>query len=490
MLFNSVTYLLAFLPIVTILYWRLPKRPRMWLIFSSSIVFYGFWRFDFVPLVIFSALLDYYLALWIDKAKDPLKRKRLLFASVAANLLILGFFKYLVFFVETGYSLARLLGYEPGFVELKIILPLGISFYIFQTLSYTIDVYRRELPPERDMLKYMCFVTFFGHMVAGPILRAPVLLPQFETRPKFRGEFVTEGIMRILAGLFLKVVLADTAGEFVDAGFARPPGDLSFIDAWTLAFLFGFQIYFDFAGYSHIAIGSALLLGITLPENFNYPYMSTSPREFWQRWHISLSTWIRDYLYLPILGSYRSARDDAWDTLQAGEVRVTEAKRSYSLFLTWMIMGLWHGANWTFAVWGLYHALLVQAHRFIAPWTRSWNTRAWTVAGFAVTLPLSMAGWVPFRSLSLTDTVTMWGRMLDLSSLMRLSYSLPTNGYLFTAFLLIGMVLSWMWATYVAPKLHRHPVADAVAATVYVTVAASFAFVFLQVRAQFIYFQF
>ena len=290
MLFNSTTYILLFLPIVTVLYWHLEARPRMWLIFIASLIFYGFWRLDFLPLVLFSAMLDYVLALWISRIDEPVARRRLMLISVFANLAILGFFKYLAFATDSVLSIARLLGFEPGFLELKIILPLGISFYIFQTLSYTIDVYRREIEPERDWLKYMCFVTFFGHMVAGPILRARVLLPQFAERPPFDGALVIEGVKRILAGLFLKVVLADTISPFVDAGFARSAAELGPLDAWTLAFLFGFQIYFDFAGYSHIAIGSAKLLGITLPENFAFPYLSTSPREFWKRWHISLST--------------------------------------------------------------------------------------------------------------------------------------------------------------------------------------------------------
>ena len=490
MLFNSVTYIFLFLPAATLLYWMLPQRPRMWMLFIASLVFYGFWRVDFIPLVLFSALLDYFLAIAIDRIEEPRARRRLLLISVAANLLILGFFKYLVFFTESAFSVARLMGYEPGIVELKIILPLGISFYIFQTLSYTIDVYRREIRPERDMLKYMCFVTFFGHMVAGPILRARILLPQFEKRAPFEGALLIEGAKRILAGLFLKTVVADSLAGFVDLGFARNPGELGFIDAWTLAFMFGCQIYFDFAGYSHIAIGSAKLLGITLPENFNFPYAATSPREFWKRWHISLSTWIRDYLYLPLVGVFHSARDDAWDTMAQSDSASSGFTRARALFATWIIMGLWHGANWTFALWGFYHAVLVQGQRLLLPLTEKWTGWTASFAGFAVTLPLMMAGWVPFRCRTVEDAFTMWGRMLDLRGLLHPSLGLTPNGYAFLALVLLGMAAAWFWTVFAAQRLERQPALAAVLATGYHAVVVASVIMFLQIKQQFIYFQF
>jgi len=490
MLFNSSTYLLVFLPLVTVMYWHLPKRPRMWLIFFVSIIFYGFWRFDFVPLVLFSALLDYILAILIGRTENLQSRRRLLLISIVANLSILGLFKYLAFFTESAFSIARLIGYEPGPIELKIILPLGISFYIFQTMSYTFDVYRRDLPPEHDILKYMCFVTFFGQMVAGPILRARVLMPQFEVRIPFDITFVTEGLKRIIAGLFLKVVLADTIAGFVDAGFARPVTELSLVDSWTLAFLFGFQIYFDFAGYSHIAIGSAKLLGITLPENFFFPYLSTSPREFWQRWHISLSTWIRDYLYLPLLGSLSSSREDPWDTTSHSDMHISALHRGCALFLTWIIMGLWHGANWTFALWGLYHAVLIQGQRFLSYVPGERKSGIWAILGFVVTLPLSMAGWVPFRCQTVDDAIKMWLHMVDLPSLGRLSIGLAPNTYLLAAGLLLGMLATWLWTTFVQPQIVRWQSLEMVGATSYYAVTISLVIVFLQSKSQFIYFQF
>lgn len=490
MLFNSATYIFLFLPIVVLLYWQLPGRLRLWMLFAASLVFYGFWRVDFIPLMLFSAMLDYFLAIWIDRIDEPRARRRLLIISVFANLLILGFFKYLAFATESAFSIARWLGYDPGFVELKIILPLGISFYIFQTLSYTIDVYRREIKPERDALKYMCFVTFFGHMVAGPILRARVLLPQFETRPVFDGNFIIEGLKRIIAGLFLKTVIADSLAGFVDVGFARNPSELGIIDAWTLAFMFGLQIYFDFAGYSHIAIGSAKLLGITLPENFNLPYVATSPRDFWKRWHISLSTWIRDYLYLPLLGGFRSAKDEAWDTMAQTAGQTSPGRRVSALFVTWIIMGLWHGANWTFALWGFYHFVLVQAQRLLLPMTKSWTGRIASFMGFVVTLPLVMAGWVPFRCASLHDALVMWGRMLDIRGFLRPSLGLAPNGYALLAAVLIGMVVVWVWMNFAARLMDRWRIASATLATAYYSITIAFVFVYLEVKQQFIYFQF
>lgn len=489
MLFNTATYVMLFLPLVTLAYWQLPRRARLWLILIASLVFYGFWRIDFIPLVLFSAMLDYYLALLIARTEEPGKRRRVMLWSVAANLGILGFFKYLNFATQSVGSIAQWLGYQPGFVELNIILPLGISFYIFQTLSYTIDVYRREIEPERDWLKYLCFVTFFGHMVAGPILRARTLLPQFDTRPPFDHALILDGLKRILAGLFLKVVIADTIAGFVDTGFQRNPAELSGIDAWTLAFLFGFQIYFDFAGYSHIAIGSAKLLGITLPENFNFPYLATSPRDFWQRWHISLSTWIRDYLYLPIVGTFRSAKETAWDTVGTSDDQPSQARRAWALFLTWTIMGLWHGANWTFAIWGLYHATLIQAQRLIG--ARSSGGSSWrAIAGFGVTLPLMMAGWVPFRCRTVGDTFTMWGRMVDPSAYGRGMLGLQPNAYMVAAAVMAGMMLVWAWRTYAAPRVERYQWADGALATAYYTVTIAMVFICLQAKAQFIYFQF
>ncbi len=486
MLFNSATYLILFLPVVCLLYWLLPYRPRIILILLSSAIFYGFWRVEFVPLMFFSALIDYYLALAISKSEDPVFRKRLLITSIVANLSILGFFKYLIFFRDSLWSVAEMVGYQPTYTELYIILPLGISFYIFQTISYTIDVYRKEFKPEKDILTYLSFVTFFPQLVAGPILRAHDLIPQLHKRPDFDFSHIRKGIEIILAGLFLKVVLADTIAGFVDEGFVRDLSILGGLDVWTLAFLFGFQIYFDFGGYSLIAIGSARLLGIKIPQNFNYPYLSHSPREFWQRWHISLSGWIRDYLYLPIVGAYRSRATEGH--LIEKKKTSSPFRKTWGLFLTWGIMGLWHGANWTFVIWGLYHALLVLGYRLLVPRVYFPSGLLGWGLSLAITLPLMMAAWIPFRAQSVADTFLLWRKMLDPSTYM--SLGLSPNSYIIAAAVLIAMFVRWFTSEIASSWFKDGGVVKLTALTSYYAVIIGMVFIFLQVKTQFIYFQF
>lgn len=488
MLFNSVTFLALFLPIVCILYWQLKGKARLWLLLSASVIFYGFWRIEFVPLMLGSAIMDYYLAIAIDKRDDPVKRKRLLWISVVVNLAILGFFKYFLFFRDSIFSVAQLIGFEPSFTTINIILPLGISFYIFQTLSYTIDVYRRDIPPERSLLRYMTFVTFYPHLVAGPIMRPDILIPQLKDPAPFQSSNVRRGIERILAGLFLKVVLADTIAGFVDDGFAQNLSQLSAFDSWTLAFLFGFQIYFDFAGYSSIAIGSAMIMSIYVPENFNFPYAATSPREFWKRWHISLSTWIRDYLYIPMMGRYRAPGHGAWDTLTEKAETVTEAKRTRALFFTWATMGLWHGANWTFVVWGVFHALAIFGQRVLSPFVKLPGNAIGWVLGVGITLPLMMAAWIPFRAQNVGDALQLWSKMANPFAYR--GFSLAPNAYILAAALTLAFFATWFVREKLVPRLNANGTGLMVAKSVYLTVAIAIVFVMLEVRAQFIYFQF
>lgn len=484
MLFNSATYL-VFLLAVVLVYWQLPQRGRLWLIFVASLIFYGFWRVEFIPLLLFSALLDYFLALVIARTEDERKRFRMLVISIVLNLGILFFFKYLIFFRDSIFSLASLIGYQPSYVELNIILPLGISFYIFATISYVVDVYRREFPAERDLLTYVCFVVYFPHLVAGPILRARSLIPQLKAPEPINLDLVSRGIARIAAGLFLKVVLADPIGGLVDDGFTRDPSSLGAFDGWTLAFLFGFQIYFDFCAYSHIAIGSSLLLGVTLPENFNFPYLAANPRDFWRRWHISLSTWIRDYVYLPLAGSYRSP--GLRTPGSAPEPGLPREQRTMPLFVTWALMGLWHGANWTFVVWGLFHATAVYLHRMVskAGWVID---RMPGVLGWAVTLPVMMAGWIPFRAPSLEHTLVLWGRMIDPRALPYLTL-LPIS-YVTAAAVMVGVVIAGLLYERRVIVLDRFTPAGFASQCVFYAVVFAGIIVFLQVRSQFIYFQF
>lgn len=341
MLFNSLTFL-VFLPVVFCIYWFVLHRnllARNAFILIASYVFYGWWDWRFLGLIAFSTLVDFAIARSIDASASQPRRKFLLVASLVINLGLLGFFKYYNFFVDSWVEAFSSLGITMHTSTLNIILPVGISFYTFQTLSYTIDVYRGNLKASSNFIDFAAYVAFFPQLVAGPIERAINLLPQFASLKKFDEQQAISGINLILWGLFQKVVIADSCATYVNSIFDnyQSMNSLSLILG---AFYFAFQIYGDFAGYSNIAIGTARLLGFDLMRNFNYPYFSRDMAEFWRRWHISLSTWFRDYLYIPLGGS----RGTKWMQLR-------------NVLIIFMVSGFWHGANWTFVFWGLLHAL-------------------------------------------------------------------------------------------------------------------------------------
>ncbi|MFQ5507755.1 MAG: MBOAT family O-acyltransferase [Leptospirillia bacterium] len=489
MIFNSVTYLL-FLALVVMLYWRLPDRPRLWLVFAASLTFYGFWRLEFLPLLLVSTATDYLISRRIYASDDPGRKKHLLWVSLLVNLGLLFYFKYLIFFADNAVGLMHLLGVEADPLVLNILLPLGISFYTFQTISYTVDVYRGLIRPEKNFVLYGCYVTFFPQLVAGPILRAVEVLPQLRHRPGWDWHDGAIGIRRILYGLFLKVVLADNIAPLVDAGFATEAGLLSALDTWTLAFLFGFQIYFDFSAYSHIAIGSARLMGIQFPENFSFPYLATSPRDFWRRWHISLSSWIRDYLYLPLTGARFEDRSEGG--LESAVTGGDRRGRNRALFLSWAIMGLWHGANWTFVMWGLYHAAVIYLFRLVSGAGKTAKAAASGFIGWAITLPVMMLGWLPFRAESIGDTLTLYGKILTPGAYLWLG--LRENTYLITA-LLLGCMVAVYWARPLfadRPKtaVPRLSARRMLAETAAFAIIIPLVFVFLRPIKQFIYFQF
>jgi D-alanyl-lipoteichoic acid acyltransferase DltB (MBOAT superfamily) len=382
--------------------------------------------------------------------------------------------------------LLRAAGFDVADPAWNIILPLGISFYTFQTISYTVDVYRRLIRPERDFVLYACYVTFFPQLVAGPILRAREVIGQLNARPAFSLSDFSVGIRRVLFGLFLKVVLADNLAPLVDAGYAEPTSALGALDVWTLAFLFGFQIYFDFSAYSHIALGSARLMGIHFPENFNFPYLATSPRDFWKRWHISLSSWIRDYLYLPLMGE--AVRDDSTGGLAQVVDDQRERRRVRSLFLTWAIMGLWHGANWTFVLWGVYHAVLVYLQRVIGPRLPDFPARTAAIGGWLITLPLAMLGWIPFRAQSVGDALDLMSKVVMPTQYF--SLGLRENNYLVAALLLAAIVATRSFRDVVQPWLMRRPLVWTATQASGYAVLVALVFVFLRPINQFIYFQF
>ncbi|PZX57803.1 D-alanyl-lipoteichoic acid acyltransferase DltB (MBOAT superfamily) [Algoriphagus ratkowskyi] len=341
MLFNSIDFAI-FLPIVFILYWFASKgitKYQNFLILVSSYVFYGWWDWRFLFLIFFSSLLDYFIGVALFKQQDERKRKVLLWVSICVNLGFLGFFKYFNFFIENFNTAFTFFGNPISNSSLNIILPVGISFYTFQTLSYSIDVYKRKIKPTTDFVAFSAFVSFFPQLVAGPIERASNLLPQFENKRTFEYSKAVDGLRQILWGLFKKVVIADNCAESVNYIFNNSDS-LSGSTLFLGGVLFAFQIYGDFSGYSDIAIGTSRLFGFNLMRNFAFPYFSRDIAEFWRRWHISLSTWFRDYLYIPLGGS------------KGGMI-----KKIRNTFIIFVVSGFWHGANWTFVFWGFLNAL-------------------------------------------------------------------------------------------------------------------------------------
>ncbi|MTE26535.1 MBOAT family O-acyltransferase [Winogradskyella ouciana] len=341
MLFNSFEYL-WFLPTVFLLYWfvfnKNLKLQNLFLLIVSYI-FYGWWDWRFLTLIAFSSLVDYNIGLLLANAKFKHRRKLLLAISIMVNLGLLGYFKYCNFFIENFVDMFNAFGINLQVSTLRIILPVGISFYTFQTMSYTIDVYRGKLKPTNNAIQFFAYVSFFPQLVAGPIERAVNLLPQFEKKRQFNYEKASDGVRQIIWGLFKKVVIADNCAVYVNQIFDSP-ADHNGLTLALGAVLFAFQIYGDFSGYSDIAIGTAKLFGFDLMKNFATPYFSRDIAEFWRRWHISLSTWFRDYLYIPLGGS----RGGMWM-----KVRNT--------FIIFLVSGFWHGANWTFIIWGFLNAL-------------------------------------------------------------------------------------------------------------------------------------
>jgi D-alanyl-lipoteichoic acid acyltransferase DltB (MBOAT superfamily) len=483
MLFNTLSYV-VFLAIVVTAFWLLPTRLRLYLLLAASLVFYALWRVEFVFLITFSAFVDYYFSLKIYDEKRPRWRRVWLLCSLSTNLGLLVYFKYTYFLLDNLKLAGALTGHDWSFDPGRIILPLGISFYTFLSISYTVDVYRRLFEPVRSFPLYLTYVMFWPHMIAGPILRAHELIPQlYRAAPLHRDRFA-DGIRKILFGLFLKVGIADQIAPFVETAFASDPARLSALDVWTMAFAFGFQIYFDFAGYSMIAIGSARLLGVRFPENFNWPYLATSPREFWKRWHITLSSWIRDYLYLPLSGA--RFRDQSQGGLEVEVSRPDSLKLTLALFLTWFVMGLWHGANWTFALWGLWHAAFIWIYRVSAPWF-AWMPR--TLRGFlgwGITLSVVMLSWIPFRARSVPEALQLVSRVFDIRAYGYLSFR--ENFYLIIALLFVFMLLLHYGVATI--RRTRSGVALRAADLVATTVCAFVVFIFLRPVAQFIYFQF
>jgi alginate O-acetyltransferase complex protein AlgI len=387
MVFNSLHFVWFFL-VVYALYRVLPHRGQNWLLLVASYYFYAAWDYRFVALLAASTLVDYSCGLVLGRMTDERRRRIVMWLSIGFNLAMLGFFKYFNFFADNLHALFAAIGWQLDFVTLRVLLPIGISFYTFVTMSYVIDVYRREIEPTRNLVDFAVFVAYFPHLVAGPILRATALLPQIAGRRSVSAAQMRDGLWLIVWGFFQKIFVADNLAPIASRVFA-PDADLSGVNVLLGTYAFAFQIYGDFAGYSNIARGTSKLMGIELVENFRFPYLVLTPQAFWRHWHISLSTWLRDYLYKPLGGS----RGTAWQTRR-------------NLLITMLLGGLWHGAAWTFLLWGLFQGVLLVLYRpfesgfaALALERRFGGTRRF--AAWLVMFHFTCYGWLIFRAPSL-----------------------------------------------------------------------------------------
>ncbi|BBM84212.1 MBOAT family O-acyltransferase [Candidatus Uabimicrobium amorphum] len=416
MLFNSNIFIVFFLIVYTI-YRTVSHKKQNILLLISSYIFYGFWDYRFLSLILISTIIDFFCGQHIADADSKKAKKKWLLLSVCCNLGILGFFKYFNFFVDSLQQLLQTFDVHPAFLRLEIVLPVGISFYTFQTMSYAIDIYRGKLQPTRSFLNFAVFVAYFPQLVAGPIERAARLIPQIESVRKISRSQIKSGLCLIVWGYFKKVYVADNIAVLVNQIFSMEPSALSFWYVLLGCYAFAFQIYGDFSGYSDIARGISKLLGIELMINFASPYFVTNPADFWTHWHISLSSWLRDYLYIPLGGN-----------------RVSEIRTKINLFTTMVLGGLWHGAAWNFVWWGIYQGSLLM-------FFRSRRKKYTSVLSFVVmcfvTFQFTALGWLIFRAQSGQQILEMlWGlTILEIPSIDIITKFL---GLVFFSFFVIG----------------------------------------------------
>ena len=478
-IFNSLTFL-VFLGIVLLLYFRLGHRGQNWMLIVASYVFYGWWDYRFLGLLLFTTFFDYFCALWIEGEPNPAKRRFLLASSMTVNLTVLCVFKYFNFFAESLQHSFALLGITLSFPMLHVVLPVGISFYTFLSMSYTIDVYRGDLQATHNPTDFMLYVAFFPHLVAGPIVRASILLPQCQQPRKIIPEQVANGLWLILMGYVKKVVVADRLAQVVNWGFSRGSPPFADANSWLVVYAFAFQIYSDFSGYTDIARGISKLMGFELVVNFRAPYLVANPADFWRNWHISLSTWLRDYLYIP-LGGNRKGR-----------------MRTYcNLMITMLLGGLWHGAGAAYVLWGLYHGSLLACqrawHDFVgprlpsAPRDRAIVTMTKNALLVLIFFHLTCLGWLLFRAGSLPAGVDQSRFVLNYLATM----IVPPDGInpIARAIVVLGAVsLFFQWKFDAMDRFSQWRVSWQVVAVLAALCAIAALGVFE--GAQFIYFQF
>jgi alginate O-acetyltransferase complex protein AlgI len=428
MVFSSTFFLFAFLPLFLLCYYLAPARTRSLLILAFSYAFYAWWRPEFLALLVGVTVGSYGFALAIEATADETRRFRLLAAGVGLNLAALGYFKYANFGIDSFNALLAGLGFNS--VEFtRILLPIGLSFYIFHAISYLVDIYRRDARPAHNLIDFAAFIALFPHLVAGPVLRYHLLAEQFRSRVHSLERF-GRGCTIFMIGFCKKVLIADSVAPLADAAFSAPSPTLA--DAWTGALAYTVQLFFDFSGYTDMAIGLALMIGFVFPENFNDPYLSRSISEFWKRWHMSLSNWLREYLYIPLGGN-----------------RCGTARTYFNLFLVMLLGGLWHGANWTFVLWGAWHGAFLVMERY---WTQRFGGPLLS-GGLAVakTMLIVIVGWVLFRAVDIAEA----GRMLyAMAGLNGISFSAPV-GWQITPDRL-GVLATGIALVYAMPWLKRY----------------------------------
>ncbi len=472
MLFNSLAFL-VFLPTVFILYWFLLKenKGRNVLLLLASYLFYGWWDWRFLSLIIFSSLVDFLVGKHLANERNPQQRKRLLFISIFVNLGLLGFFKYFNFFIDSFIRSFDFLGVNLNISTLHIILPVGISFYTFQTMSYTIDLYKKKIEPCNDPLSFFTFVAFFPQLVAGPIERASHLLPQFYKKRSFDYSQAVSGLRLILWGMFKKVVIADRLAEYVNIIYNNPSDHTGFSVILGTVF-FAFQIYCDFSGYSDIAIGTARLFGFDLMTNFRTPYFSKTIKEFWGRWHISLSTWFRDYVYIPLGGNRAST--SRWIT---------------NLMITFVVSGFWHGANWTFVIWGAIHGV-VNGIEALNTKFQFLKFKLPTVLQVMLTFSIVCFAWIFFRANSFREAIIIIQNSLNFSEGMNSIRIIPAFDLLILLFLVgfLGTIELVSQSEIAVTKLFKYQTVRYVSYIILVLLITFFGV--FQNKQDFIYFQF
>lgn len=425
MIFNSLTFFIFF-AVVICLYYALPHRWQNRMLLIASYFFYGWWDWRFLSLIFISSFTDYICGIQIFRAQRKRGKRKFLYISIITNLTLLGFFKYWNFFAESFIAFLSTFGVHTNVTTIHIILPVGISFYTFQTMTYSIDIYRGEIEPTHNFFDFALFVSFFPQLVAGPIERAKNLLPQIINKRHFDKEKTLRGLHLISWGLFKKVFVADNLGIIVDQVYsgASATGAEYVIATWA----FAFQIYGDFSGYSDVARGTAKCLGIDLMHNFKQPYFAVNPSDLWRRWHISLSTWLRDYLYIPLGGN----RNSQWKTYR-------------NLFLTMILGGLWHGAAWNFVIWGAYHGLLLGIYRSFGTYKTSSHTSTsslWVYMTKAFFMfQLTCLGWIFFRAQSIDHIGIIFSRILTSSWEISQSVAMFSNVLFFSALPILVMAI-------------------------------------------------